>query len=416
MDGVLSALLIPTERPPTSVDIKRALLVFDRVHVFDPAERNLIAPTAYMQAVGSMFGVPMPFGFGGGAVAPMGKVSGYDAFFEQTLDHCRAGLDQGLIKIESPRPNKPVFFIGNMPPPEAESWPNDVVVFNIFRRLGMDAAMLGAACTDMLRPDALSQHDLDLLAPGGRGLEIIGGQALADLEPLEGVSTQHLDALRRLALARIGSVIKAIGVSVIRELHPITTDRGVLGILERVQTLGQDAVRRALKDAGHEKAETLRRAVRVESIVFNQFLPDERLDAMSIDEVLKCRSKAWGTVGEHRTNFFDTIRKLSEEVAVDSDFDRLVKAEIAAYAKASSDLADEWTALGLKRGLPALGKGLMAQAVLASLQAMSWESAIALACALGGPVGADALKLWKKDRSKSSAAGRALLAPFRPVL
>jgi hypothetical protein len=55
-----SGLLIPTERPPTDLDIKRALLVLDQVHVLSPSDREPVPPEHFGHASTAMLGIPMP--------------------------------------------------------------------------------------------------------------------------------------------------------------------------------------------------------------------------------------------------------------------------------------------------------------------------------------------------------------------
>lgn len=44
MPDFLGALLIPTERPPVLLDVKRALLTFDHVRLPSPEDRESLIP------------------------------------------------------------------------------------------------------------------------------------------------------------------------------------------------------------------------------------------------------------------------------------------------------------------------------------------------------------------------------------
>jgi hypothetical protein len=43
VDDLISTLLLPTERPPLAVDVKRALLTFDQVNLSSAQRKDLAA-------------------------------------------------------------------------------------------------------------------------------------------------------------------------------------------------------------------------------------------------------------------------------------------------------------------------------------------------------------------------------------
>jgi len=44
---IYEAFLAPTENPSSAVEIKRALLTFDKVYISDPGDRDLFPPQAF---------------------------------------------------------------------------------------------------------------------------------------------------------------------------------------------------------------------------------------------------------------------------------------------------------------------------------------------------------------------------------
>ena len=49
-----NAFLIPSEQPPSLLDIKRALLTYEQVHLPSPDDRELIPPISYYWAASNM--------------------------------------------------------------------------------------------------------------------------------------------------------------------------------------------------------------------------------------------------------------------------------------------------------------------------------------------------------------------------
>jgi hypothetical protein len=143
---------------------------------------------------------------------------------------------------------------------------------------------------------------------------------------------------------------------------------------------------------------------------------------MSIDDVLRARTSAWGRLGERRAEFFKTIERISAQTGSDDEFDRRVRGEINSYEKAAADFASDWKSLGLKVAAPVIGAiSTQKGHVLDHLCGItSWESAIALAgvsaASLLAFVGPDFVKLHRKRTETKASAGRALLGPFKPVL
>lgn len=354
MDEVVSTLLIPTERPPLGIDLKRALLTFDQVHITACDDRELIDPVSFMTATMPLaVPFPIPFAFGSGApVLPLGKMPGYDEAFQKTLEESQIALREGSVVVRTSPPliNSGLVLFNT---PKPDGWPPPDWVMRWFRPLVGDREVLLAACRGLPSEARLRQLDLSSLAPGGLALTqgFSGAPSIADMN--DGSLTPEIAAaVQRLAATRLGVVIKSIGLCKNTGLHPSSGDEGIAALIEHLQKASASAVSSALE--GHSELDLIRRAMRVERLVFAHQSPDLILSQLSVEEVLRLRTKAWGRAAQARTAFFSRIRRLAEECPDDDQFDRAVNEAIESFTSASADLADEWKKLGAKVGLPVL--------------------------------------------------------------
>jgi hypothetical protein len=88
---IYETFINPKERPNKLLEIKRALLTFDKIHI-DP---DLFPPQAFMVAMG----MPPVMGLNAGPVRPLGKVAGYDEAFDRLMTDVDIARRQGLIDV-----------------------------------------------------------------------------------------------------------------------------------------------------------------------------------------------------------------------------------------------------------------------------------------------------------------------------
>src|SRR6266699_676353 len=92
---IYETYIAPRERPNSTLEIKRALLSFDKVYIADPNDRELFPP----QAFGTAMGMPPIIGFPIEQVRPLGKVLGYDNEFDKLMSEIDIARRQGLIDV-----------------------------------------------------------------------------------------------------------------------------------------------------------------------------------------------------------------------------------------------------------------------------------------------------------------------------
>ena len=68
------ALIVPSECAPTSLEVKRALLSYNKVLIVSPGDRDVIPSRTF----GLALGLPPIMSWEMGPVMPMGKAPGYD--------------------------------------------------------------------------------------------------------------------------------------------------------------------------------------------------------------------------------------------------------------------------------------------------------------------------------------------------
>ena len=289
----------------------------------------------------------------------------------------------------------------------------------MFRALASDGAYLRAACAGIPTIEEMRADDVSALAPGGQGLTFNVNNVLPAIASLDGESLPDdlQKAITELAAARLGSLVKGLGMCEKTGLHPFSVDPGLSLIMDDLQERASG--RLAADLASTDDRDTVRRAKRVERIIFDQYLPDAALESMSFSDVMRSRTGAWGRAAEKRATFFAAIRKLADETDTDEEFDRAALAEIASYLKAQQALDDEWKKLGLTVGGPivagVLGDGSHLLEHLFGLA--SWEAVLAIVSAvivMGSR--APAVQIWRQERSLKVSAGKALMSPYHGLV
>jgi hypothetical protein len=414
VEELISTLLLPTERPPVPADIKRSLLVFDQVHLADCNDRELIEPAAFMQMLTP---IPMPIFFGNdGPVLPMGKLPGYDEQYEATLKECDPAIRQGsLVRRAQPQLMTSGFGLGS--PPLPKDWAGPGWVIGNFLQLARNTDVLRAACSGLPREEHLRRFDLGAIAPGGRALRAPGGAStIAEIND-GSLSPDVAAAIQRMAAARVGSAVKYVGSCHKSGLHPSSNDPGMLALLDHIQKTAGQTLAAVL--GGLDDAELLRRVLRVERVLFAHELPDMALAGLTVEQVLRLRTKAWGRAGEGRTALFRAVRQLADQEPDDGSFDRAVREAIEKYRSTARDLNDEWKRLGghTAVALAALPVGN----ILQSIFALPWGFAVPLAAiglaglALSKGV-SEVVSILRKREDLVTSPGKAIVAPFAFVL
>jgi hypothetical protein len=344
-----STLIIPRERPPTLSELKQALLTYDRVYLASPDDRELIYPLHYMAA--SSPGAIMPMGMNVGKVRPLGKVEGYDDYFQYLLDKSSDAIKQeSLVVLDAPPlPPERQFTIGA--PPLPQGWQDPIMVYQIYRTMAASPEFIGAISRGLDYLAIQSIKELDDLAPtgadDGQFSQKVNGQQLPSLPPqitYPGFvsSNEELLVYTKLCLARLGSVVKNFVRCRDLQLVPYTGDLGMASTMQMISKNCANALN-SVSEGDSDNENYLRRLRIFDNLVVSEYIPDKVIDQIQVGEILTLRSKAWGKEKVARRILTSRLKELSLDVESDEEFEKTCKAEIDEYRKTQGTLESELT-------------------------------------------------------------------------
>ncbi len=372
---IYESLVVPHENPISILEIKRALIAYDKVFLVDPADRDIIPRHAYLAALG------MPFmGMDMGPVRPMGKSIGYDERFERVLDACKPAVDQGSLCVKSTYEPAPAgqMTIGMAP---LGGYPLNIqFVFQLYRRMSADHAFLSAGVAADLAQlaDALSVSDqLALAGCGDGGINDVPGLPVLCFDQLPKEVHERLTQISR---SRIGALIKYCGYCEAKNIVPILPSVAYGKLTNRLfDNVAATLAELSPGDIPYNRS-------RVLELCHNEFMLDEVLNELSIEQVLSLRTKAWGRQAEAREALFSSVSQIAQEASSGQNFERSAKALVEHYRRESSDLVNERRNLRFSIqcdvGSATLGGGVFAAGMLSQVE--SPFASIGVTLALGG--------------------------------
>lgn len=335
--------LAPAETPPTSLQIKRALLTYERVIISDPSDREFFPSQLMMSAMFSrFFGIPFPMGLNSQPVRPLGKVETYDADFDQTMEEISYARREGLVDIVSTYERLPAdqMIMGSLP---NGGYPlNHEFLLSSYRNIARDQEALGFAISG----------DSSLSDANPETVHALGGDiAFADMaingDPILPLIESQLhrpelqEAYTKIGRARIASTMKSVGYCAAKQLVPTFTTHQSRAILGHITARASKVVDMVARDDPH----FLHRS-RVLDIAHEEYINDDVLKQLSIDDVLRLRTKAWGNQAEARDVLLQSAAMLAQECKSGHDFDTEVRSRIETYRKSWDDLCLERQRLG----------------------------------------------------------------------
>lgn len=382
---IYECLIAPSESPNSLLEIKRALLTYDKVKLIDPSDRDVMPSNTFMSAI---MGIPL-FGMNMGAIRPMGKVLGYDEIFEKITQSCQPAIEQGLIEVISTYDipsTQGNLTIGGVP---TGGYPlNTQFVFWLYRNMSQDQQFLAQAISGSkkrLLENSKLTEELALKGLGDGGINDIPALPLISDTNL---SKEQQECLTQIARARIASMIKYAGFCEMKELVPIFNGSVYGNIVAQLLNNAHTVLEEIEEDHYW-----LRRN-RVLELCHEEFLNEETLNSMSIGQVIKLRTKAWGEQAKSREALFSSVGEISLEIDSQSLFKVKARELIGKYRKDSESLIQERQNLHFKikceMGKATLGGGIAFVGLLSQLS--SPLTSMGLTLAAGG--------MWAFDKSK----------------
>jgi len=339
---IASAFLLPTELPPRSIDIKRALLTYDTVVMPSADDRELIPPNAYALAQG----IPPLFGMSVGAVRPLGKIPQYDTEYEKVLATFNKAIQQNALIVKDAPVYHQTMTIGGVPLPDGI--PDPRAVYQIYRQMATDQNFIGAIGRSLDYLVEVDENSVELLAPSGA--DDGGFQIYVNGVPQQGLPAQatyngfviheeYRGILTRLCLARLGSLVKSLLICDMNTLQPYTSDDGMASVIQMLSN-NTKLVFDKYGEKNHEIA-TLNRLNRLHDIVIAEFVDPAYLDSLPVQKVLKMRSQAWGKAQEARSKLERQLRLIALENPEPDAFDNACRKALKEYHKAQADWRHE---------------------------------------------------------------------------
>jgi hypothetical protein len=388
-----SAFIPLTEAPPGMNLIKRALISYETVVLPAPDERDAVAKAFHSfqfrslePALGEHF--------------PIGKVANYDMDYERVHRALSPARKAGIVKtfhdphISNESLGKYAINVG----PGGYSLP--VFTPGMLR----DPEFMQAARRGAHVPADV--EDWEELAPAGRISEFM---------------EEVINPAERLAIARLSMTHKLAANASMQDASILTEDAGIAEITRILQA-------RAIDDRGTGDAAsgTNEAFSSIESLIFSEYVKETALARMSVHDILRLRTRAWGKEGAARIRLFRMVARLAEECRDSKSLKARIRAEIDTYRNAATDLSAERQKMGwrsfatLATGvtLPTLANtsGLVTAAVAHAFlnPAGAIMASIGTAGALALAVGPTASDFWAKRKKFERLAGFALLTPYEP--
>ncbi|MES0094593.1 hypothetical protein [Mesorhizobium sp. M0030] len=329
---IYETVVAPTERVSNSLELKRALLTFDRVVLFDPDDREFFPPQSFFVAMGA----PPFVGMNTGPVKPLGKAPGYDDAFQKLLDEFSVAGRQGLVDVVSSydRSSSDLFTIGAV---QMGGYPlNPRFLLWAFRNIARDEEVVSTALEGdewlfSLPDETVQELAIQSAADGG----INDDPAIAPIQrPLNRENLR--EEFSRIGRARIASVMKTIGFCASRNMVPFLGQASTGNIANRIASRANSVM-----DKVTEFDPFWATRSQVMRIGHSEYIDEAVLATMPVEEVLKLRTRAWGHQAAARDEMLQSIAAISADIGDTAEFQEKAQASISAYRKEAEELEQE---------------------------------------------------------------------------
>lgn len=339
---IANSLILPTEKPIEIHDIKRALLTYDKIYIPSPDDRELLPPNTYQNAMMASMGFPtMPMGMPMGSVKPLGKTENYDDFFEKVMDECKDALAQGSIEILGTPIYQNTVTIGATPMPE--DTPNPFFTYINYRQLSENPEFVKLISLGLSNLDFNKIKDISLLAPSGQEdkemtINDVKRNPKVLLEDSNKDATT-LELLSKMSHTRMGTLVKYLGYSNNKNLHPFTSDVGYANVISKLEynfvgtTVDIETNQEALKKQ--------KRLSSLHNLIISEYIDPKKIDSLNINQILKQRTKAWGKSQESRSKLINELDEIALDCDSDIKFKRICQNKFEDFLKVSSDYHHE---------------------------------------------------------------------------
>jgi len=335
---IANSIILPTEQPIEIHDIKRALLTYDKIYIPSPDDRELLPPNTYQNALMVSLGFPaMPFGMPDGPIKPLGKTDHYDEIFEKVITDCKDAISQGSIEILGAPRYEESATIGAIPMPD--DTPNPFFTYLNYRQISENSDFVNLMSTGLEKLDVKKIKDITKLTPSGReSVEQSVNEIKRPPKALlhnPNMDDDTLQLLSTLCHTRIGSLVKYLGYSFNKQLHPYTSDIGYANVISKLEYNFIGTVDSIQSD--EELLKKQKRLSTLHNLILSEFIDPIKIDSLEISQILKQRTKAWGKTQENRAKLISELNDIAFDCDSDFKFERACKSKFKDFLKVASD-------------------------------------------------------------------------------
>ena len=151
------------------------------------------------------------------------------------------------------------------------------------------------------------------------------------------------EPLSNIARARIGHTIKLTGFCMTQRLVPHGAHQWHDSILRTILRNSAEFIDRIAEVDPYWNYRN-----RALKLVHDEYLDITRLDQLSVEDVLRLRTAAWGRQAGARDALFDAVGQIARDAIEEADFDRAVLEQIRDYRQKAAEVEDERAALLFK--------------------------------------------------------------------
>lgn len=339
---IANSIILPTEQPIDIHDLKRALLTYDKIYIPSPDDRELLPPNTYQNVLLASLGFPtMPFGMPDGPIKPLGKVDNYDEVFDKVIHECRDAISQGSIEILGAPKYEESVTIGATPIPD--DTPNPFLTYINFRQISENPEFVNLMGKGLEKLNLNNVKDVSKLAPSGRESE---EQSINDIKrpskallEKQGVDKDTIKLLSDICHTRIGTLVKYLGYSFKKQLHPFTSDVGYANVISKLEFNFTGTIESVQSD--EELLKKQKRLSTFHNLILSEFIDPSKIDTLDINQILKQRTKAWGKTQENRAKLISELNEIAFDCDTDLKFERACETKFKDFLKVASDYHHE---------------------------------------------------------------------------
>lgn len=339
---IANSIILPTEQPIDIQDVKRALLTYDKIYIPSPDDRELLPPNTYQNALFVSLGFdPMPMGIPDGPIKPLGKTENYDEVFEKVINECKDAISQGTIEIlGAPKYEESITLFAT---PVPDDTPNPFFTYINYRQISENSEFVNLMGKGLDKLNLNNIKDVSKLAPTGRESE---EQSVNDVKrppkallEKKGADNDTIKLLSDLCHTRIGTLVKYLGYSFNKQLHPFTSDVGYANVISKLEFNFIGAIESIQSD--EELLKKQKRLATLHNLILSEFIDPSKIDALEINQILKHRTKAWGKTQENRAKLIGELNEIAFDCETDLKFERACQTKFKDFLKVASDYHHE---------------------------------------------------------------------------